>query len=391
MARYKKRADGLYESKINLGMNYDGSYKRKSIYGKTVAELEENIRVAKNLHEQGFDLSVSKPTVKEWAYKWLEVYKGDVAMKTKSGYETYIKLRLLPIHDIKIDKVRPVQLQEILQNDSRTYSQKSVSELYNCICGIFKSAHENRLTPSDLSKGLNKPKGKPKVKRSALTPQEQDTFIRVCETHEFGLAGLIMLFAGLRFGESIALTYGDLKGGFVNVNKTVVYEENYNKASIKDRPKTEAGIRSIPMAQPLAELLAKHMAMRKTKPLDNELVYSLNGNPYSNMKRRRSWDSLRNAFNAAWIEENRLGQLQSSPRNITAHMLRHTFITALYDAGIDIKTAQRWSGHSTVSVLMDIYTHLSEEKEKDSVSKFDAYFRSQTSEQNSDLIADAGN
>jgi integrase len=36
----------------------------------------------------------------------------------------------------------------------------------------------------------------------------------------------------------------------------------------------------------------------------------------------------------------------------------------LYDAGVDLKTAQKWMGHADADVTMKIYTHLSAEREK---------------------------
>jgi site-specific recombinase XerD len=39
----------------------------------------------------------------------------------------------------------------------------------------------------------------------------------------------------------------------------------------------------------------------------------------------------------------------------------------LYDAGVDVKSAQKFLGHAEVETTLQIYTHLSEEKEQSSV------------------------
>ena len=36
----------------------------------------------------------------------------------------------------------------------------------------------------------------------------------------------------------------------------------------------------------------------------------------------------------------------------------------LYDANVDIKTAMKWMGHTDEKMIMRIYAHLSEQKEK---------------------------
>ena len=43
---------------------------------------------------------------------------------------------------------------------------------------------------------------------------------------------------------------------------------------------------------------------------------------------------------------------------ITMHMFRHAYATLLYKAGVDIKTAQTYMGHSSITVTLNIYTHL---------------------------------
>ncbi|MCL2147195.1 MAG: hypothetical protein FWH52_05240, partial [Synergistaceae bacterium] len=125
MAKYKKRPDGRYEIKVNIGIRPDGSYIRKGVYGNTIPEVEENKRKALNQHEQGVDLMSQKPTVKAWADKWLSVYKADIGYSMKADYKSHINNRLAPIHKVRIDKVRQVQLQEILQTASQTLAQST--------------------------------------------------------------------------------------------------------------------------------------------------------------------------------------------------------------------------------------------------------------------------
>ena len=52
------------------------------------------------------------------------------------------------------------------------------------------------------------------------------------------------------------------------------------------------------------------------------------------------------------------------------HAIRHTFCSRCYEKGIDVKVTQKWMGHSSITITLDYYTHLSLLKYDDSVEKF---------------------
>ena len=54
--------------------------------------------------------------------------------------------------------------------------------------------------------------------------------------------------------------------------------------------------------------------------------------------------------------------------------LRHTYCSMLYDADVDVKTAQYLMGHATLEMTLKIYTHLSEQKKQRSYEKLMKYF-----------------
>ncbi|MCL1788997.1 MAG: tyrosine-type recombinase/integrase [Oscillospiraceae bacterium] len=70
----------------------------------------------------------------------------------------------------------------------------------------------------------------------------------------------------------------------------------------------------------------------------------------------------------------------------TAHCLRHTFITLLYFAGVDILTAKEQAGHKDIKTTMGIYTHLNKDFKQKSMSKLNDYLcRDYLTEYNADL------
>ena len=61
----------------------------------------------------------------------------------------------------------------------------------------------------------------------------------------------------------------------------------------------------------------------------------------------------------------------------TPHILRHTYATNILKAGIDLKTAQKLLGHSTIAMTMDIYNHITIDS-KILASRLDHAFQNQS-------------
>ncbi|GAA4642435.1 hypothetical protein GCM10023115_05710 [Pontixanthobacter gangjinensis] len=61
------------------------------------------------------------------------------------------------------------------------------------------------------------------------------------------------------------------------------------------------------------------------------------------------------------------------PEKVTPHILRHTAITELVTAGVDLPTIQKISGHKTLAMVLR-YTQLSDDHIDKSVAKLDGVF-----------------
>ena len=59
---------------------------------------------------------------------------------------------------------------------------------------------------------------------------------------------------------------------------------------------------------------------------------------------------------------------------VSPHILRHTYITNLLLAGVDVKTVQYLAGHEHAKITMDIYAHLTYNKPEDIISKVNKAF-----------------
>jgi integrase len=154
---------------------------------------------------------------------------------------------------------------------------------------------------------------------------------------------LLLLYTGMRKSEILALTKSDIdKENFtISVNKTLTFK--VNQSTIKNTPKTTAGIRTVPILTPLRNVLFNYTESIETEQLFTNTL----GNTLTQTAYRRMWEKFTKAMGET---------------DLTAHNFRHNFATTLYDAGVDVKTAQSILGHTSIQVTLDIYTKLSESK-----------------------------
>ncbi|OXZ38891.1 hypothetical protein B9N56_02560 [Finegoldia magna] len=60
-------------------------------------------------------------------------------------------------------------------------------------------------------------------------------------------------------------------------------------------------------------------------------------------------------------------------KDMTIHDFRHTHASLLFEAGATVKDVQNRLGHSSYSVTMDIYTHITKDRENKTADIFENY------------------
>ena len=74
----KKRADGRYCKNVLVGYHPDGKRKFRTIYGKTIKEVEKKeVEIKSQLSNNSY-IENDKITVGEWAQEWFETYKTNL-------------------------------------------------------------------------------------------------------------------------------------------------------------------------------------------------------------------------------------------------------------------------------------------------------------------------
>ena len=75
-----------------------------------------------------------------------------------------------------------------------------------------------------------------------------------------------------------------------------------------------------------------------------------------------------NVQTVKWLEKKYIGQAGLDTQKYSAHKLRHTAATLMYQNGVDIRTLQNILGHTSVNTTM-IYTHIEDSSLREAASK----------------------
>ena len=166
---------------------------------------------------------------------------------------------------------------------------------------------------------------------------------------------------GLRRGEMTAL-----KWSHIDFNNNVVYiQENavtIGGKKLLKKPKTKTSIRKIDISDSMAKKLKKiHKAYNEAKIANGKafvasdcVLFKKDGGMYNPDSITCRWNRFLKANNLP---------------HIRVHDLRHSFATALIQAGVPMKTVQEILGHSDYSTTANIYAHVTPQMRKDAANK----------------------
>lgn len=348
MAKYKKRKDGRYCTKIDIGRDPEtGKRKYQMVYGKTIAELEKKKSEVITSLDRGLYIVPNKTTFGDYKESWYNAKCIGLEMHTKRMYRTILNNYLIDLEDKLPKEITKSDIQKVI-NDFAD-KPRTCEQIKLTLNQIFESGIDDGLLYKNPCRNISLPK-RQKTQKRPLTRLE-DILSDVSEFDEReGAFVKIIKYCGLRKEEALALTKDDIDftKNTIKVNKALVF--SHNRPIIKDT-KSKAGMREIPMPIDLSNYLHYYISTLDT----DYLFYNLRNNCLiTEQGYRKMWGSILEKMKRKAKDDG----LDYEASGLTAHIFRHNYATMLYYAGIGIKEAQKLLGHSSISMTMDIYTHL---------------------------------
>ena len=365
--------------------------RRKFIYANDLAELRE--KEAKLMKDQldGLDLYVAgKASVNDTFDRYMST-KYNLRESTKSSYlytydhyvrDTFGKKR---IADIKYSDV--LQFYYYLLNEVKI-SLGTLDTIHCLLHPTFQLAVRDEIirnNPTDgVMKEISRESGKNRGIRHALTVEQQRAFMEYIANHpiyyHWWPMFTVLLGTGCRIGEALGLRWQDLDYDkrTVSINHSLSYYQKpeSNKSVLRiSKPKTEAGIRTIPMLDIVKDAFEMLYEEQLENGFNESEIDGMSGFIFCNrfgtvpnpQTVNHTIKRIANSYNADEVV--RAKKERRDPiilPNFSCHHLRHTFCTRLCENETNLKVIQSIMGHRNIETTMDIYAEATEEKKQES-------------------------
>lgn len=374
MPAKKKGADGYYR----LNFSYDG--KKYSVRSKNPKELNAKMRAKIKQLEAAAEAPAAAEisgdtSVKDWGEQWIKTYKTNVGRNSYERIEGMLKNHIYPyLGKVPIGKVKPIHLQQILNNLADSKATDTIKHVLQIMHGMFEQAVNNGLIADNPAKNLVLPKARPSGSHRSITDRERTIILETCKTFDDALTILLLLYTGMRPGEAIALTGADIHDGRIWINKAVE-----PRTQLIKEPKTKAGIRSVPIQKPLAEVLPEvapfdYVIPQRRRNQTRDLIPDRHQTAQSLKGLWGKFLASMEATEKRMIEQGKLTPFAEAVPPLRMYDLRHTYCSDLQRAGVPLNVARILMGHESVETTAKIYTHTDSDQLDDAATKMDSLY-----------------
>jgi len=233
------------------------------------------------------------------------------------------------------------------QNSARRLSSESVYLEIAALRALYRFAENERLLPTNVAENLSLPRRWKRLPKALsndeitklLTPESPETPENLCDQAILELA----YASGLRLSElkNLRLEQLHLDAGFINV----IGKGNKERV--------------VPVGRKAVTALNRFIEAGRSKlvtPKSPANVFlTRRGTPFAAV--------------TLWLHIKRRVQRAGVSRNITPHMLRHSFATHLLEHGADLRVIQELLGHANISTT-EVYTHVTGNRLREIHRKF---------------------
>jgi integrase len=280
----------------------------------------------------------------DYVKEWISTYQGrtsrGIRPETLLDYKADLTRDAIPFFKgFQLHQIQPRDLKRYAAHlAARGLAPSSVRSIIAPLRALLATAYEDGLirnNPASRLRLAQPSQHQTREHRKALSEHELHHFLS-CVPAEWRLFFELLAHTGLRISEAVALHWDDID----LETRRLEVKRRYYRGRI-DTPKSDYGLRTIPLAPNLAHSLQRR---RATRP-EGALIFPSQAGTYlepSNLRRRVLDPATKNA-GLSWVG---------------FHSFRHTCATTLFNHGLNLKQVQTWLGHHSAAFTLATYIHL---------------------------------
>jgi integrase len=296
-----------------------------------------------------------RTTLAEYLGWWMEnVVRDEVAHRTYHNYLSQIHNHIVPrIGKKKLKALKLEDAEGLYRSMAASgLSPATIRYVHAVLRRALKQAFVRGLVPLNIADGASLPRADQKEMETFFTPEEVRRFLQAAKHDRLEALYVLAITCGLRQGELLGLRWDDvdLKAGRLTVRRQV--QRSRDGSGMISGPTKNKKSRTIRLGRVAIEALKAHRDTQAEEVdsarglwRDPDLVFTTTiGTPLdpSNLVGR----SFKPLLGRAGLP------------SIRFHDLRHACATLLFSEGVPVKVVQEVLGHSSVSVTMDVYSHI---------------------------------
>jgi len=294
------------------------------------------------------------------------------SQRTIEGNTVHAERLIKAIGKVRLVKLTPGQVYAVLYQMARDgYATTTISGTKGVLVLAIRRAEQDGLAVRNVAMLADTPRGTVRKSQSMTVDQIRQLF--ASELSAWWRAYLVTgILCGLRPGELLGLTWDDVdfKGGEIKVRHSLkaIRGDDGRYALQLEELKTERSRRTLALPAKVAEALRALRAVQAADKLRLASAYDQRGIVFCGNAGQPRWQENVNKQFKKVCGRAGIGS------DWHAHEQRHTFVSVLSDAGVDIEAIADAAGHANSNTTRTVYRHQIADKVSRAATAMDDIF-----------------